>query len=417
MLGHKTTARTCGLVKLPLDFTITSREKGHATILQFVEEIRRGVIYCPVILTRDKIVSMKQVLTLVCKLQPTPEVAQKIESTLVAFADACNYTNKEVKLTITSKTTIQSMVYQTIREKFGLSANLAVRACARVGANRKTAKKDKKPVKAFKPTSADYDARIFAFREKDWSVSLTLIGGREHIPIKVGNYQIGKLKGKNPTTARLCKHRDGSYYIHIQVKNEAPQPIKSDNVIGVDFGRTDIAVTSRNQKWSGKEIRDVRDKYSKQRASIQRKASKGTRSSRRRCRQLLKRLSGKEKRFQRHVNHVISKTIIGGAKESNSLVAIEDLTGIRDRTNQQRRSKTERRRSNLWAFYQLRTFLEYKGLMHGVEILPVPPRYSSQTSHSCLHIGLRSGKRFKCTNAECGWHGDAECDSFLLNLN
>ncbi len=77
-----------------------------------------------------------------------------------------------------------------LTEKFNLSANLAVRACARVGANRKTAKKDKKPVKAIAPTSADYDARIFAFREKDWSISLTLVGGREHIPIVPSNYQI-----------------------------------------------------------------------------------------------------------------------------------------------------------------------------------------------------------------------------------
>ena len=351
---------------------------------------------------------MKQVLTLVCKLQPTTEVAQKIESTLVAFADACNYANQEVKPTITSKTTIQNLVYQTLREKFGLSANLAVRACARVGANRKTAKKDQKPVKAFKPTSADYDARIFAFREKDWSVSLTLIGGREHIPIQVGNYQIGKLKGKKPTSAQLCKHKDGSYYIHIQVKDDAPQPINSDNVIGVDFGRTDIAVTSQNETWSGKEIREVRDKYSLARANLQKKASKGTRSSRRRCRQLLKRLSGKERRFQRHINHVISKTIIFDAKESNSLIAIEDLTGIRNRTNKQRRSKTERRRSNSWAFYQLRTFLEYKGLIHGVEVIPVPPAYSSQSCHKCLHIGLRSSKSFKCTNSCCNWHGDAD---------
>ena len=52
--------------------------------------------------------------------------------------------------------------------------------------------------------------------------------------------------------------------------------------------------------------------------------------------------------------------------------------------------------------------------MHGVEILPVPPRYSSQTSHSCLHIGLRSGKRFKCTNAECGWHGDADLNASIV---
>ena len=289
-----------------------------------------------------------------------------------------------------------------------MSANLAVRACARVGANRKTAKQKNKPVKAFKPTSADYDARIFAFREKDWSVSLTLVGGREHIPIIASNYQIGKLKGTKPTSAQLCKHRDGNYYIHIQVKDEAPKVIKSNNVIGVDFGRTDIAVTSDNKKWSGKEIRDVRDKYSKLRANLQKRAKRGTRSSRRRCRQLLKRLSGREKRFQRHINHVISKTIVLSAKQSNSIVAIENLTGIRERTNTQPRTKTERRRSNSWAFYQLRTFLEYKGLINGVEILPVSPRYSSQTCHKCMHLGLRSGKRFKCTNSGCSWHGDAD---------
>ena len=365
----------------------------------------------------DIIRLMKQVLTIVGKLNPSTEVVKKIDTTLEMFAAACNYANQTVKPTITSKTTIQSQVYQTIREQFGLSANLAVRACARVGANRKTAKKDKKPVKEFKPTSTDYDARILAFRESDWSVSLTLVGGREQIPIAPSNYQKGKLKGKKPTSAQLCQHKDGNYYIHIQIKDDAPKPIKADNVIGVDLGRTDIAVTSQNQKWSGREIRDVRDKYSKLRASLQKKASKGTRSSRRRCRQLLKRLSGKEKRFQRHINHLISKTIVLDAKKSNSIVAIEDLTGIRERTNQQLRSKTERRRSNSWAFFQLRQFLLYKGLINGVEVLPVSPRYSSQTCHACMHLGLRSGKRFKCINSGCGWQGDAdENASYVLSI-
>ena len=387
-----------------------------APIIYVGEEIRSGVIYCPVIVNCDQLKLMKQVLTLVCKLNPSKKVAQKIESTLEAFANACNYANQNVLPSITSKTTIQSQVYQTIRERYSLSANLAVRVCARVGANRKTAKQKKKPVLAFNSTSADYDARIFAFREKDWTVSLTLVGGREHIPIVVGNYQKGKLKDRKPTSAQLCKHRDGNYYIHIQLKDDAPNPINADNVIGVDFGRTDLAVTSDGKKWSGKEIRDVRDKYSRVRASLQKRASKGTRSSRRRCRQILKRLSGRERRFQRHVNHVISKTIILDAKKSNSLVAIEDLTGIRDRTNQQPRNKTERRRSNSWAFFQLRTFLEYKGLMNGVEVVPVPPRYSSQTCHSCLYIGWRSGKKFKCANGECSWHGDAdENASYVLS--
>ncbi|MEH1812612.1 MAG: transposase [Nostoc sp.] len=349
---------------------------------------------------------MEQVLTMVCKLNPTPQQVAQIEATLKAFADACNYANEQVKPQITSKTTIQNLVYQDLRSKFLLSANLTVRACARVGANRKTAKQKNKPVKFFKPTSADYDARIFAFREKDWTVSLTLSEGREHIKLDAGNYQRGKLKRQKPTSAQLCKHRDGSYYIHIQIKDEVPEPLKPNNVIGVDFGRRDIAVTNNGDKWDGKQITEVRDKYAKVRASLQQKASKGTRSTRRRARQILQRLSGRERRFQQWLNHQISYRIIQQAKSSSAIVAIENLTGIRERINTQPRNKVERRRSNSWSFYQLRSFLEYKGIKQGVEVIAVPPAYTSLTCHQCLHIGLRSDKRFRCGN--CGWHGDAD---------
>ncbi len=354
---------------------------------------------------------MEQVLTIVCKLQPSIEQVSKIDALLQAFSDGCNYANQTVKAGVTSKTTIQSQVYQDLREKFQLSANQAVRVCARVGANRKTAKQKSKPVKAFKLTSADYDARIFSFREQDWTASLTLIDCREHIKIDAGNYQRGKLKGRKPSSAQLCKHRDGQYYLHIQLKDKAPEPLKAKNVIGVDFGRRDSAVTSDGERWDGKPIQNVRDRFSKVRASLQSKVSKGTRTTRRRVRNILKRLSAREQRYQTWLNHTISKRIIETAKTQSSIVAIENLTGIRDRTNQQPRNKTERRRSNSWAFYQLRAFLEYKGIKEGVEVVAVNPAYTSQTCHVCNHIGLRSDKRFKCGN--CGWHGDADLNGAI----
>ena len=182
--------------------------------------------------------------------------------------------------------------------------------------------------------------------------------------------------------------------------------------MGVDLGRTDIAVTSDGVKYSGKQITEVRDKYARVRASIQKKAAKGTRSSRRRCRRLLQRLSGKERRFQSHTNHVISFRTVQQAKVSNQAIALEDLTGIRERTNQQPRTKTERRRANSWAFYQLRQFLVYKAVKFGVKLIFVDPRYTSQTCHKCLHIhpvggeSYRSGKSFKC--GHCSWSGDAD---------
>lgn len=74
---------------------------------------------------------MKQVLTLVCQLNPTSEQVVKIEATLQVFADACNYVSEQVKPKITSKITIQGIVYEDLRSRFGLAANLAIRACAR----------------------------------------------------------------------------------------------------------------------------------------------------------------------------------------------------------------------------------------------------------------------------------------------
>jgi transposase len=88
------------------------------------------------------------------------------------------------------------------------------------------------------------------------------------------------------------------------------------------------------------------------------------------------------------------------------------LTGIRERTHELPRSKTERRRSNGWAFFQLRQFLEYKAIKFGVTLVFVDPRYASQTCHHCLHIhpvrgeSYRSGKVFRC--GHCGWHRDAD---------
>lgn len=354
----------------------------------------------------------KQVLTIVCKINPNPEQVAKIEATLFGFADACNYINEVVKPRITHNVTIQNQVYKDVREQFGLASNLAIRAINRVSANRKTAKRMGKPVKTFLPTSADYDARIFSFREKDWSVSLTLIGGRERFLVDVGSYQKGKLSGFTPTSATLVKYRNGTYSVNIQVKNDVPSPQKSNGVIGVDLGRTDVAVTSVGDSFSGKQITPIRDNYSRVRASLQKKTSVGTRSTRRRVRQVLQRLSGRERRFQSWVNHNVSKCIVGKAKESRCSIAIEDLTGIRERTNQQPRNKTERRRSNSWAFYQLRQFLDYKALGAGVEVLKINPAYTSQTCHKCLHIhpvkgkSYRNGKTFKC--GYCNGKGDAD---------
>jgi len=116
------------------------------------------------------------VLTVRCKLKPSDIQAKAIGDTLIAFSDACTWINQNVDPKIKGKIRIQHMVYRDVRDKFGISANLAIRAINRVASNRKTAGEN--GIKEFKPTSVDYDQRIFQYREADEQAGLTLLSGR-----------------------------------------------------------------------------------------------------------------------------------------------------------------------------------------------------------------------------------------------
>ena len=319
----------------------------------------------------DIIDSMKQVTTVACKLKVPVKFLPEIEATLQTFADACDWINKNTPPELTNKAKMQKLVYNDIRLLFGLSSNLAIQALRRVCANRKTARQKNRNVRKFSPTSVSYDARIFSFKESDYTVSLKFLNNRVRFQLDIGNYQRGILKGQKAKSATLVKRRSGDYYIHINLEHNRPEPIKTKEVLGVDLGRTDIAYTSDKDNWSGQQLTDKRNHYAWLRLILQKKASSGTRSSRRRCRQLLKRLSGKEKRFQKQINHEISRFLVDKAAATKRAISIEELTGIRERTNKLPRNKNERRKSNNWSFYQLRQFLTYKCLLAGVPLILV----------------------------------------------
>lgn len=124
-------------------------------------------------------------------------------------------------------------------------------------------------------------------------------------------------------------------------------------------------------------------------------------------------IAGKERRFQAWLNHNIALQIV--LKSNYYLkthIVLEDLTGIRERTNQQPRTREQRFLNNSWSFYQLKLFIQYKANIYGVPVVLVNPRYTSQTCHQCLHIhpvqgkSYRNGKDYHC--GHCGWKGDAD---------
>ena len=175
-----------------------------------------------------------------------------------------------------------------------------------------------------------------------------------------------------------------------------------EEFIGVDFGLTDIAVTSDGAKHSAEWLNQYREKRQNIRSSLQRKGTRG-------ARRLLKRLKGKEKTTATIINHTISKSIVESAKSQGKGIAIEDLTGIR--FTSKRRSKKFRIKLGRWGFHQLRCFLEYKSKLNGVKLIVVDPAYTSKTCSCCRHIGKRNNKSFKCEN--CGNDIDSDVNASI----
>lgn len=336
---------------------------------------------------------MDTVHTLVCKLNPTVDQRAELEATLIAFADACNAI-AEVARSIhsTNKVKVQRACYQTIREQFGLSANLTIRAIARVCAALKV---KAKMHSTFAPTSIDYDQRIFSFREWDWTFSLTLLHARQRLDTRLGEWQRARLKGQHPTSATLVKRRDGTYWLHIHLSSDAPQLRDTTGMLGVDLGRRRVAVDSDGTIYEVDEVNRLRQHYPKVRRSLQAKGTKGAKRA-------LKRLSGREKRHMRHINHVISRRLVNKAIETQRGLALEDLTGIRQRTHVR---KTQRYRQQSWAFYQLRTFIAYKAVDSGIPQLLINPAGTSKECHLCGEVGQRDGLLFRCAT-----HGVMDAD-------
>lgn len=348
---------------------------------------------------------MIQSISVKCKLIVPSEICQEIDRTLEGFADACNQilvVAKKEKCYNTTK--LHHLVYRQVRATTGLKANHVCQAIRRVVAGSKASKQ----VHVFRPTSIALDVRTFKYVEEGQTVGVTLKSGRVSFKLSIGGYQIALLRGQNLTSATLNKTRQNDYYINFVVEIDTPPTGKTPKIIGVDLGRTDIATTSTGKAWNGKQLQATRDRYSRVRANVQ---SKRTRSSRR----LTIRLQGREQRYQKWINHNISKELVIDAKRLNATLAFEDLTNIRESLNTKPRTKTERRRTNNWAFYQLRLFTAYKAAIAGVPVVLVPPAYTSQTCSRCHHVhpvkgkSYRSGKKFKC--GFCSFEHDADINA------
>jgi len=342
-------------------------------------------------------------LTLKVKLLPTNEQADLLLETMKEANVVCNAISDVAwQEKIFNNFKLHHKVYHCYKATFSLSSQMLIRQIAKVADAYKLHKKTKR---TFKPLGGiAYDSRIMTYKPNN-VVSLWCIGGRQKIDFVCHNPNyIPYIKGE----ADLV-YKKGKFYLFQTVDVPEEDVDDVEEFIGCDFGLTDIVVTSNNVNHSADGLNKYREHQQKVRSSIQAKADTSKRSTKRNCRRLSKRLQGKERTHAKIVNHTIAKSIILSAKESGKGVAIEDLTNIR--FTSKRRNKKFRTKLGKWSFGQLRSFLEYKGLLYGVPVVVVDPRYTSQTCNVCKHLGKRTNKHFKCDN--CGNDMDADVNASL----
>jgi putative transposase len=346
-------------------------------------------------------------LTIQLQLLPTPEQVASLLNTMERFNEAATFAARlGFDAGVFSQPSVHKLAYHAIRAQFGLSAQLAVRA---IGKAVEVFARDKKVCPVFKPQGAvTYDQRNLSFKGLD-RVSLSTLMGREIIGMVYGEYQrerFDRIKGQCDLV-----YRNGKFFLLATVELPEAPPLKVKTFLGVDLGIVNLATTSEGDSFSGKTTDRNRRRCATARKQYQRK---GTKNAKRR----LKKMAGRQARFQRHENHCISKRIVQRAKALNVGIAMEDLSFIRDRV-EPTVSRTFRRRFGNWSFSQLSLFVVYKAKLAGVLVVTVNPRNTSRTCSACGHCAKgnrKSQSEFVCLQCNFSTNADLNAAQNLSEL-
>lgn len=180
---------------------------------------------------------------------------------------------------------------------------------------------------------------------------------------------------------------------------DSPKKTKGE-ILGVDCGLYNIISCSNGFQYKGNKIREFQRKLLFNRRKLQ---AKGTKSAKRK----LKKLSGRQVRFSKDVNHCLSKYLIN--IPNLKTIVFENLKGIR----KQRKGKKLNKWLSSWTFYQLQTYTKYKASHKGINVVFVDPRYTSQKCSRCGFTDKenRNQHQFKCKH--CGFKYDADLNAAI----
>lgn len=338
-------------------------------------------------------------LTIQIQLLPSEEQAQSLLATMRAMNGAATFAARTgFDHEVFGQVSIHRLCYKAIRADFKLGAQHAVRAIAKAV---EAFAGDKTICPVFDPLGAvALDDRLYRLIGLQ-AVSINTVAGRIRTPFCVGDY-FREILSRKMGQADLV-YRDGCFYLYVSVEFAEPPPVAVHDFLGVDLGIVNLATDCTGERFSGAQVDRNRQRKSTARKQHQRKGS-------RRAKRKLKRMAGRQARFQAAENHRISKRIVEKAKGTKQGIALEDLSGIRDRADTF--SQPFRERLGNWGFRQLRGFIEYKARREGVPVVLVDPRNTSRTCNVCGHCAKANRPNqavFRCK--QCGHSENADVNA------
>ena len=329
------------------------------------------------------------------KLNITPE---KLLPTFQAATDAFNYVCQVgYKDSDYNSVSLHHKTYQGVRAEFSLPSDMAVQMRMKSAEALKPAIKKKQKCPQSKLCSIRYSARGYNVWFDRQEVSFVTIEGRIkasfYLPDWFKQYVSWRRKSAEMTI------RNGKVYLCIIFEKDVLDFEITDNptILGIDRGINKVAVCSDNTFFNGN-ILKVAHRYQRLRRQLQKSGSKSARRH-------LKKLTSKENRYRRDVNHCISKRIVKTLPE-NSIIVLEDLKYIRERIQT---NKKQRRKLHSWSFYELEQFLSYKAMAKSIKVDHVDARYTSQKCSHCGHISRSNRKSqavFKCVQCDFSLNAD-----------
>lgn len=261
-----------------------------------------------------------------------------------------------------------------------LKANVKAGNLGKPGSKRRI-KAGSRPV-SFRPEAAHpFDDRCLSWQYDARTVSIWTTAGRvKNVRFACSADALKMLREHCKGESDLIEHGGAFYLIAVCEVPQAPVNDHPTGFVGVDLGIVNIATTSTGYRAAGCGLNRHRKRQLDLRKKLQAKGSKSAKG-------LLKRRNRRERRHAANVNHIISKTIVATAERTGHGIALEDLSGIRDRV---RLRKDQRAQLHSWSFHQLASFVEYKARRAGVPLVYVDPAYTSQQCSECGHIDRKN---------------------------